>query len=464
MAAEADQKQNATREVADRARRRGNSKEETPTPKRSRVPKDFAQRVATKIVAINERELDEEVASQRVSALAHKNMSAPELLSYFVDMTEILIKGEETEKYAATTWAALVWHQDEIPEYKSFYEDVLKVCIQGHRTADRPKYEVEDTGKEFSNYAYIIGEVFIQMMKLNSDLYNILTEFFSFVIRHEMLKDLEKKQEETKKKTLLRKKVTTETIVNTKKLYDDIVDYISQRGEFRSDTLNQKNPNEYILILADRMRSTRRYIIQDIMNKHALEKKRLLEKELREREASAEELIHSSEPFSLGLYFYWVEKRYNFKYLAVEKVRITLQILSITLGLVAIGGGFLGFDALNLIEGMMVCILMITYAKTVCSRYFFAAFYPKDVTADLEKEVSAFTPILRKMSLLQANSFINKQMKSDTNSLLLHLLPEYVRYIFAVMPDRNDILLSKDEINEFMERMELNLTKFQRGK
>ena len=43
-----------------------------------------------------------------------------------------------------------------------------------------------------------------------------------------MQKDLDKKkQEETKKKTLLRKKVDTEIIVNTKKLYDDIVDYIS---------------------------------------------------------------------------------------------------------------------------------------------------------------------------------------------------------------------------------------------
>jgi len=46
----------------------------------------------------------------------------------------------------------------------------------------------------------------------------------------------------------------------------------------------------------------------------------------------------------------------------------------------------------------------------------------------------------------------------------LHLLPEYVKYVFAVMPDRNDILLSKEEINEFMERMEVNLTKQQRGR
>jgi hypothetical protein len=94
----------------------------------------------------------------------------------------------------------------------------------------------------------------------------------------------------------------------------------------------------------------------------------------------------------------------------------------------------------------------------------FSPFYPKDVTAELEKDVGAFTPTFRKMSLDQINAFMTKQIKEPENTLLLHLLPEYVKYIFAVMPDRNDILLSRDNINEFMERIEINLAKFQRGK
>lgn len=429
------------------------------------IPKDFAARAAAKITAINERELDEEIASSKVSSMIYKNMNSPELFRYFVDTIDILLQSEHTEKYAATTWTALLWHEDVHPEYRPFVENVLNKIIDGHISNNKPLYEHEDSSKEFSAYAYSLGETFIQMMRLNSDLYNILTDLYGFIIREEMNRDLSKADDDAKKKGITgRKKKKIAENINPKKLYDDIIDYISERGDFRSDTLNQKNPNEYIIILADRMRSTRRYIIQDIMNRHALEKKKVLEKELREREANAEEVIIASAPFKHGLYLFWVEKRYNFKYLAVEKVRITLQILAIFMGLGAIGTGFLGIGAIGLLEGILVGTLMFAYAQLFCSRVVFTPFYPKDVTAELEKDVGAFTPTFRKMSLDQINAFMTKQIKDADNSLLLHLLPEYVKYIFAVMPDRNDILLSRDNINEFMERIEINLAKFQRGK
>lgn len=275
--------------------------------------------------------------------------------------------------------------------------------------------------------------------------------------------ELKQKSADTKKKKITKKVQEEKRITNPKKLYDDIVDYVSQRGDFRSDTLNQKNPNEFIIVLADRMRSTRRYIIQDIMNRHALEKKKQLEKELREREASAEEVITCASPFNHGLFLYWVEKRYNFKYLAVEKVRITLQVLGFFMGIGSIGGGYLGLAPITLIEGIFVSILMFGFSKLICSRYFFAPFFPRDVTTELEQDVSAFTPVFRKMSLNQINAFMSKQIRSKENNMLLHLLPEYIKYIFAVMPDRNNILLSKEDINEFMERLEMNISKFQRG-
>ncbi|MCP4756334.1 MAG: hypothetical protein GY866_36185 [Proteobacteria bacterium] len=436
-----------------------------PVSSLKQIPKDFATRAATRITAINERELDEEIASSNVATMLFKNMNSPEYYPYFTEMIDILLQSEHTQKYAATAFTALLWHEDIHPEYREFVNDLLGRMVDGHIKSDLPTYEHEDTGKEFSSYAYTLGETFIQMMRLNSDLYNILTDIYSYVIRKEMTRDLEKSQEDSKKKAITgRRKTKASDDVNTKKLYDDIVDYISDRGDFRSDTLNQKNPNEFIIILADRMRSTRRYVIQDIMNRHALEKKKVLEKELREREANAEEVINASEPFKHGLYLFWVEKRYNFKYLAVEKVRITLQILAIFMGLGAIGTGFLGLGMITLMEGLLVGAAMIAYAQLFCSRFIFASFYPKDVTVELEKDVGAYTPTFRKMSLQQINAFMVKQIKDNDNSLLLHLLPEYVRYIFAVMPDRNDILLSKDNINEFMERLEINLSKHQRGK
>ncbi len=436
-----------------------------PTAPKRKIPKDFAQRIAGRISTINERELDENVASGDVGALVYKVIDTPEMHRYFYDATHILLGNDDTQKHSATTWTSFLWHEDEHPEYREYLEQLLDHAMNGHRMGDRPHYEHLESGQDFSAYAYLIGESFIQMMKLNSDLYNILTDIYSYIIRVEMSLDLEKKEEDGKKKTIAgRRKAKEQEIVNPKKLYDDIVDYISQRGEFRSDTLNQKNPNEYIIILTDRMRSTRRYVIQDIMNRYALEKKKVLERELKEREASAEEVITAAKPYNHGLYLFWVEKRYNFKYLAVEKVRITLQILAIFLGLGAVGAAFLGLAPLNLLEGLVIGGLMTGFAKLYCSRYVFNPFYPKDVTVDLEKDVGAYTPTFRKMSLMQMNAFLSKQIKAPENGMLLHLMPEYIRYIFAVMPDRNEILLSKDDINEFMERLEVNLSKHQRGR
>ena len=428
------------------------------------VPRDFANRVATKVTAINERELDDEIASSRVASLLYQNLNHPDVLPYFAETIDVLLQDEHTQKYAATAWTSLFWHEDVHPEYRKFITNIINRMILGHIKAELPNFDHEESGKEFSAYAYTLGESFIQMMRLNSDLYSILTEIYGAIIRSEMNRDLEQgKEDSKKKKRRMRAKEKDTEIVNPKKMFDDIIDYISERGELRSDTLEQKNPNEFILILADRMRSTRRYIIQDIMNRHALERKKSLEIELRERQASAEEVITANDPFKHGLYLFWLEKRYNFKYLAVEKVRITLQIAAIFLGLGAVGIGFLGIGPIGLLEGMMVGGLMVVYSQVFCSRSVFAPFYPKDVTVELEKDVGAYTPTFRKMSLEQMNSFMNRQLKESDNSLLLHLVPEYVKYIFAVMPDRNEILMSKENVNEFMERLEISLSKLQRA-
>ena len=467
VAAEESEFQNETQEVTGNVRQVEKDGKNGVVRDSSRrvIPRDFALRLVNKIISTSERELDEEIASSRVAALVYRNLKDPDMYFYFFDVAKLFLTREDEEKYAATLWTALLWHQDEFPEYKGFMEEITKEAVSRYYSGGQAMHEGEVNGREFSEYGFLIGEVFIQMMRMNSDFYNILSDLFGFLIRHEMDRNFRQKKKEGKKRGFSsRKKKKDEQPLVTKKLYDDIVDYVSCRGEFRSDTLNQKNPNEYIMILADRMRNTRRYVIQDIMNKNALEKKKLLEREFKEREASAEEVISAAEPFSRGLFLYWVEKRYNFKYLAVEKVRITLQILAITLGMGAVGAGFLGLQPLSLLEGIFVGGLMIGFAKTVCSRYFFAPYFPKDATTELEKEVGAFTPIFRKFSLIQVNSFLSKQIKNPTNRLLLHLLPEYVKYIFAVMPDQNDILLSKEEVREFMERMEVNLSKQQRSK
>lgn len=438
-------------------------------PPDQRIPSDFALRVATRITAINEREMDEQTASAKVAELIYRNMNQPFMFEYFIDALKILLKDPDTQKYAALSWVNLVWNEDEHPEYRQFIENVLKQVTKSHLYNLKDPFEDEETGKTFSAYAYAIGECFIQMMRQNSDLYDVITDMFSYVIRVEMTRDLNKKkkeeEEKQKKKSRMtkRKQTIQKQALNPKKLYDDVVDYIANRGEFRSDNLNQKNPNEFIIVLADRMRSTRRYVIQDIMNRYALEKKKQLEKELREREASAEEVITSARPFNQGLRLYWVEKRYNFKYLAVEKVRVTLQIIGLMMGIGLVGGSYMQMIDAELSESLAVAIMMVGFAKAFSSRYIFAPFYPKDVTTELEDDVGQFTPVLRKMSVAQLNSFLSKQVRADENQVLLHLLPEYVKYIFAVLPDRNNLILNKDEVQDAIERLEGLISRHQRG-
>ncbi len=463
-AAKAGETQTKTQQAAEKTKQNENSGTRQESFERT-IPRDFPVRLSTKILSISERELDEEIASSRIAALAYRNLKDSRMHSYFFDVTKLFLGKEDAEKYAATLWTALLWHQEDHPEYREFMENIARHAISRHYLPGQAERGVRIGGREFTEYGYLIGEVFIQIMRLNNEFYDVLSEFFGFLIRDEMDRNLNTKKQRGKKRRFVgRKKQSEEQALAAKKLYDDIVDYVSHRGEFRSDTLNQKNPNEFIQVLADRMRNTRRYVIQDIMNKNALEKKKLLEKEFREREASAEEVIMAAEPFSRGLFLYWVEKRYNFKYLAVEKVRITLQILGITMGMAAMGTGFLGLQPLTLFEGIFIGAIMAGFSKTICSRYFFAPYFPTDVTAELERKVGTFTPIFRKFSLIQMNSFLSKQVRNPDNHLLLHLLPEYMKYIFAVMPDRSDILLTKDETNEFMERMEVNLSKQQRLK
>ncbi|MDX2470021.1 MAG: hypothetical protein QNL04_05525 [SAR324 cluster bacterium] len=432
--------------------------------KLSLLPKDFSLRLATRITTINEREMDDHVANSRVADLVYRNMKDPEIHGHLLESLEILLENKDTQRYAAKVWVSLIWGQDEHREYEDYVTSVVQSCASGHLRNIKELWTDEDSGKTFSYFAKIIGECFIQMMKISSELYDSITEIFTQMIRIEMTRDLKKKEEAEKKKKLPRgQKVEDESNFNPKKLYDDVVDYISMRGDFRSDTLNQKNPNEFILVLADRMRSTRRYVIQDIMNRFALDKKKQLEKELKEREASAEEVIQAAKPYNHGLYLYWVEKRYNFKYLAVEKVRVTLEIMGFMLGITGIGAAYLQMVELSILESLLAAAMMFGFAKLFCSRLVFLPFYPKDVTAELEEDVGLYTPIFRKMSGSQMNSFISKQIRQPENNLLLHLLPEYMKYVFAVMPDRSNILMNKEEVNEMLERLESNISKFQRG-
>ncbi len=424
------------------------------------LPPDFAARIATKVVFTNERERDPEAAMEKTAELLLRNLSRPTRVHYVVDVLEVLENDPETLRYAGLALVSLVLDRQEDPRYEKFVDDLVERMITDHHRGAKASHQVEYRRRHFSAYARILGDAFSAMMQVNSELYEVVSHYFTLLIRKEMALE-HRQQEEAKtggRRVQLRRDEEDEVKVG-KKLFDDLVDYVHDRGEQRSGTLQQQNPNEYISILADRLRGTRRYVIQDILNQQALDRRKEAEKELGERLAGAEEIILARDAFRRAIGLYWTEKQYNFKYLAVEKVRVTVQVLAMVVGVLHFLAGYLGLFGMEWWEGLMVTVAMYAFARVFCSRQYFQRFFPDDVTKELEVLVGSFTPTLRKMSREQFEPFIHHQVRDPRIAGHVTILPEFVRYVFAVMPDRTNVVLEREELAEILQDLEVEIAR-----
>ncbi|MBF0289279.1 MAG: hypothetical protein HQM14_15785 [SAR324 cluster bacterium] len=425
------------------------------------VPEDYAEQLAGRIIVLHEKELDPAVSSANIAQFIYDSTKDPAMMQYFIDALEILIDDDNTTKFAAIAWAALIMQSDIVEEYVSYIAEVIAFILDSYYSMSKP--EVDYEGKKYSAYAYMLGSVFIRMIEINQALYETIQEIYSTIIRQEMELDGEQTQKEKAKPQIFLKKAAKKQTVS-KKMYDDIIDFLGGRGDFKSTSLNQENPNEHIAVLADRMRGTRRYVIQDIMNKRALDRKKRLEKELSERLASAEEVILAAEPFRDGLALFWREKRYNYKFLAVEKIRVALQIIGIIAGVIYFMAGYLGLWGVGSVDGILVCASMWAFAKFAGSRKNFKSFYPYDVSKELENCVNNFGNVMRRMSKEQLDQFLNRQIKAKYNESVVQIIPEFIKYLYAVMPDRKNMILTVEELSDLMENMEVDIAKHLRAR
>ena len=431
------------------ARAEGNARE---------LPPDFAKRIAQKVVFTLERERDPDEALERIAKLCLRNLAGPERARTFIDMIDVNLDNDDTARAAALTWVSIVFGREDEPAYENMVNDILDAMIFDHQQLVRPNYMMEGRRKSFSFYARNIGEVFIAMMAYKNELYEIASQIFSIMIRKEVQLENAAKEKRTGAKRITLTEREEKPKVG-KKLFDDVVDYIHARGEQKTDTLNQQNPNEFIAALADRMRGTRRYVIQDIMTKQAAEKKKEAEKELSERLASAEEIILARSAFKKSLRLFWEEKRYNIKYLAVEKVRVTLHVLGIIIGILYFLAGYLGLAGISWWAGLVVFAGMFVFSRFIASRQGFHGFYPENVSRELEVVLGSMTPTLRKMSKEQMDAFMVRQVKDSENNNLLPILPEFFKYVFAIMPDRKNVIITGDEIGEVMQNLEMDIAR-----
>lgn len=427
------------------------------------VPPDFAYRIATKVVFISERERDPDVAAAKLAEFLIRNVARSDRVKYFADAMEILENDPETTRCAGMALTSLVLDRQDIPKYEKFLSDMLDQMISDHVREAKPPFQLEYRRKSYSAFARILGECFIAMMGMNSELYEVISHVFSLVIRKEMDLEVDKKEAKSEGRRIrLSGDEGADPSKFGKKFFDDLVDYIHARGEQRSGTLQQQNPNEFVSVLADRMRGTRRYVIQDILNRQAMERRKEAVKELDERLASAEEIILARDAFRKGISLYWLEKQYNFKFLAVEKVRVTVQVLAVLVGILNFLAGYLGAGGMTWWEGLTVTAVMYLFARVFGARAYFRRFFPEDVSKELEVVIGSFTPTLRKMSKEQFDTFSYHQIRDRAVKSHLAIIPEFVRYVFAVMPERKNVIVQREELSDILQNMEMDIARILR--
>ena len=431
--------------------------EETQETEGEEIPENFAGQIARDVMVLFQKQMDPEVAAVEASSYLWKNAGTPEKVSYFVDATELWLEsGTSGDKFAALSWNGLVTQSVNNQDYDTFLRMMIVAILDGYYSLQKPDIEYKE--KRYSTYTSIIANTFIRMVELNPASEAGASEIFTILVHSEM--DLEARSQAEEDET------GSSTIpTDMQKLYDEMIDYLHERGMFKSNPMagEEANPNEHIEVLCERLRGTRRYVMQEVINERASEKRKKLEMELENQLASAEEIVMVAPQFTEGMAFFVQEKRYNFKYLAVEKIRMTLQLLGSITGAVYFLLGFMGVWGVHWIDGMVVCLVMLIFVRIVASRKQFQFFYPTDISKELEDCSTAFLNVMRNMSQEQLEQFLVRQIKLERNQKYLGMVPEFMKYLYAIMPDRKSMVITVDELSELVENSEIEVAKQLRG-
>ena len=431
--------------------------EETQETEGEEIPENFAGQIARDVMVLFQKQMDPEVAAVEASSYLWKNAGTPEKVSYFVDATELWLEsGTSGDKFAALSWNGLVTQSVNNQDYDTFLRMMIVAILDGYYSLQKPDIEYKE--KRYSTYTSIIANTFIRMVELNPASEAGASEIFTILVHSEM--DLEARSQAEEDET------GSSTIpTDMQKLFDEMIDYLHDRGMFKSNPMagEEANPNEHIEVLCERLRGTRRYVMQEVINERASEKRKKLEMELENQLASAEEIVMVAPQFTEGMAFFVQEKRYNFKYLAVEKIRMTLQLLGSITGAVYFLLGFMGVWGVHWIDGMVVCLVMLIFVRIAASRKQFQFFYPTDISKELEDCSTAFLNVMRNMSHEQLEQFLVRQIKLERNQKYLGMVPEFMKYLYAIMPDRKSMVITVDELSELVENSEIEVAKQLRG-
>jgi hypothetical protein len=421
------------------------------------ISENFADQIARDVMVLFQKQMDPEAAAVDASSYLWQNTGTPEKVSYFVDATQLWLESGTTgDKFAALSWNGLVTQSVNNKDYDAFIRMMILAILDGYYSLQKPDIDYKE--KKYSTYTSIISNTFIRMIEINPASEASASEIYSILVHSEMELEANSQAEEAETG---RSPISTDM----QKLYDEMIDYLADRGMFKSDprTGEEENPNEHIEILCERLRATRQHVMMKVINERAQEKRKQLEMEFENQLASAEEIVMVSPQFTDGIAFFVQEKRYNFKYLAVEKIRITLQLLGSIAGAIYFLLGFMGVLGVHWIDGIVVCLVMLIFVRIAASRAQLQFFYPTDISKELEECATAFLNVMRSMSQEQLEQFLVRQIKLERNQKYLAMVPEFMKYLYAIMPDRKGMVITVDELSELVENSEIEVAKQLRG-
>jgi hypothetical protein len=409
---------------------------------------NYVEELATRLVVGFQKQLDPQLAAMDTSKEVYDE-TYEDKIPYYIDAIEMLLQNPATDKYAALSWNAFMTASTNNQDLDVYFQRMLDYLLSGYYKGEKPDVEMKD--KRFSGHSAIMARTFIKMTEVNAANSDICAEIYKHLVRKEM--DLDSKAQ------AIEKEHGESPLPSMQKMYDDVIDYLATRADFRASSLNEENPYEYVGPLAEKLRGTRRYVMQDVMNQRALEKKKMLEMELENRLASAEEIVIATNPFAEGLLYFVKEKKYNYKFLAVEKVRLTLQVIGSIIGAFYFLAGYMSLWEIEWYDGVVVCMTMILFTRMIGSRTRFAPFYPVDVSKELEQNATQFINVMRHMSQDQMEHFVARQIMMERNQNFLTLVPDFIKYLYAIMPDRKNMVITVDELSELVENAEIEVAK-----
>ena len=432
--------------------------EGTGGPEEEAIPESFAKDLATRMVVLFEKEVDPKAAAVTVSDFVYTSTNTLKKLPYFIDALEMLLDNEQTQRFAALSWVALVNESVNTEDYVGYVQDMLDYLLESFYNMEKSDVEIGD--RKFSGTSYVICEIFSKMFDMNKNHGDVCSEIFTLLIRKEMVIEAQEDAEyEARSGRTGSKKARKKRL----RLYDEVINYLQVKSQFKQNQMSSENPFEFLGVLVEKLKATKRYVSQEILNARAAEKKKQLETELQNRLASAEELVMGVDSFTDGLGFFVKERKYNFKFLAVERVRLALQLTGSIIGACYFLLGYVGMYGIDWVNGTVVCITMLLFSRIMTSRKRFSDFYPKDVSKELETCSTGFIDVFKHMSRGQLEFFLSKQIRFDRNQIYLKMLPEYVKYLYAIMPDRKSMLMDVKELSGLVESIEIDVSKKLRG-